>query len=249
MIGLNNLSYKKGAKHRKMRLGLGNASGKGRSCTKGQKGQTSRSGNTRKESGEGGQMPLQRRIPKSGFSNVKFMRRFECVNLDRLNKFPAGSEITPKILKEKRMVDCDNRVKILGNGELKSSVKITAHAFSAGAKKKIEAAGGTAILIEIKKTLHSKQLKLALAKKAKPKTEKKTEVKVEKKPAPKVEEKAEKKTEVKIEKKPEPKIEKNTEPKAEKKVEKKAEKKAVEKVEKKAETNVEEKPKKENKEV
>jgi large subunit ribosomal protein L15 len=150
MADLSSLSPRPGSKRKKMRLGKGDGSGKGRSCTKGQKGQTSRSGNTRKESGEGGQMPLLRRIPKSGFSNVKFAKKTEYVNLNSLAKF-KDEEITPQFLKEKRLVKHGKHIKILGNGEIKSSLKISAHAFSKSAQEKIKTAGGTAAIIKNEK--------------------------------------------------------------------------------------------------
>lgn len=150
MAGLNKLSPAKGSRKRKTRLGLGHASGKGRSCTKGQKGQTSRSGNTRKESGEGGQMPLVRRIPKSGFSNRSFTERYEYVNLKNLAKFSSVGEINPEFLKEKGLIKHIRPVKILGDGDIKSAISVKAHAFSASAKKKIEDAGGSVVLAEIK---------------------------------------------------------------------------------------------------
>jgi small subunit ribosomal protein S5 len=158
MICLNNLSPKKGSRKRKMRLGYGPASGKGRSCTKGQKGQTSRSGNTRKESSEGGQMPLIRRIPKSGFSNVRFTNKYECVNLKNLVKY-SSSEITPKFLKEKGLVKSAEKIKILGDGVLKSALTISAHSFTSSAKKKIESAGGKAVVVEIARKTKNKESK------------------------------------------------------------------------------------------
>jgi large subunit ribosomal protein L15 len=148
MIELGNLSPRKGSRHKKTRLGLGYSSGKGRSCTKGQKGQTSRSGHTRKESGEGGQMPFLRRIPKSGFSNVRFSKRYECVNLRDIEKLSSHAEITPQTLKEHGLIKSIKRVKILGDGRLKAALKIKAHRFSASARKKIENVGGESILLE-----------------------------------------------------------------------------------------------------
>ena len=116
------------------------------------KGQTSRSGNTRKESKEGGQMPLVRRIPKSGFSNASFAVKGEWVNLGSLAKvFKAGEEVTPEILKKKNLVKDTKKIKVLANGELKHALNITAHAFSATAKAAIEKAGGKATVIETKK--------------------------------------------------------------------------------------------------
>jgi large subunit ribosomal protein L15 len=148
MVNLSTLFPKHGSKKPKRRIGLGIGSGMGRSATKGMKGQTSRSGNTRRESKEGGQMPLVRRIPKSGFSNVSFAVAGEFVNIGSLDKrFKAGEEVNPEILKKKGLIHCTGKVKILGNGELKTALNITAHAFSASAKAAIEKAGGTATVI------------------------------------------------------------------------------------------------------
>ena len=150
-VNLSNLFPKHGAKKERRRLGLGVGSGLGRSCTKGMKGQTSRSGNPRKESKEGGQMPLVRRIPKSGFSNAAFAVPGEFVNIGSLGKvFKAGSEVTPEILKKNNLIKKADKVKILGTGELSAPLKVTAHAFSAGAKAAIEKAGGTVTVIEKK---------------------------------------------------------------------------------------------------
>ena len=147
MTGLNSLSPKYGAVHSKKRLGLGRGSGHGETSTRGQKGQTARSGNKKMEGMEGGQMPLVRRIPKSGFSNVMFARKYEWVNLGTLSKFfPSGSEVSPEALKKKGLVNSLQRVKILGDGKLEHPLKVTAHAFSKSAKEKIEKAGGTAVV-------------------------------------------------------------------------------------------------------
>ncbi len=152
MVHLSTLFPKHGSRKAKRRIGLGIGSGMGRSSTKGMKGQTSRSGNTRKESKEGGQMPLVRRIPKSGFSNASFAVKGEWVNLGSLAKvFKAGEEVTPEILKKKNLVKDTKKIKVLANGELKHALNVTAHAFSASAKAAIEKAGGKATVIENKK--------------------------------------------------------------------------------------------------
>jgi len=149
MVTLNKLSPKFGSRKTGKRLGIGHGSGRGLSSTKGMKGQTSRSGNTRKESKEGGQMPLYRRIPKSGFSNVEFANRNAYVNVGSLEKvFSSGAEVTPEILKKEGLTKCACCVKVLGGGELKKSLKVSAHAFSASAKAAIEKAGGAATVIK-----------------------------------------------------------------------------------------------------
>ncbi|MDR0734737.1 MAG: 50S ribosomal protein L15 [Elusimicrobiota bacterium] len=148
MVNLSTLFPKHGSRKVKRRIGLGIGSGMGRSATKGMKGQTSRSGNTRKESKEGGQMPLVRRIPKSGFSNAAFAVAGEFVNIGSLDKkFKAGEEVNPEILKKNGLVHHAHKVKILGNGELKAALNVSAHAFSVSAKAAIEKAGGKAVII------------------------------------------------------------------------------------------------------
>ena len=151
MVNLSTLFPKHGSKKAKRRLGLGIGSGMGRSSTKGMKGQTSRSGNSRKESKEGGQMPLVRRIPKSGFSNAAFAVKGEFVNIGSFDRvFKAGDVVTPELLKKNNLVKKTNKVKVLGTGELKAALKVTAHAFSASAKAAIEKAGGSVTVIEKK---------------------------------------------------------------------------------------------------
>lgn len=151
MVNLSTLFPKHGSRKPKRRIGLGIGSGMGRSATKGMKGQSSRSGNTKKESKEGGQMPLVRRIPKSGFSNASFAVANEWVNIGSLAKvFKAGEEVTPEILKKKNLIKKADKVKILGTGELNAALKVTAHAFSASAKAAIEKAGGSVSVIEKK---------------------------------------------------------------------------------------------------
>jgi large subunit ribosomal protein L15 len=145
MVGLNKLTPKPGSAHRRKRLGLGTGSGHGQTSTRGQKGQSATSGGTKKSGFEGGQMPLYRRIPKSGFSNAKFRKEFEWVNISSFDKyFEQGAEITPETLAKKGLVRRASCVKVLGNGEVTKAFKVTAHAFSASAKEKIEKAGGTA---------------------------------------------------------------------------------------------------------
>ena len=151
MVSLNKLFPKHGARKPRKRLGLGAASGLGNYCGKGMKGQTSRSGNTRKESKAGGQMPLVRQTPKSGFSNKDFARRFDYVNVGTLDKlFKAGAEVTPEALKKAGAIHDIQSVKILGMGEISKALKVSAHGFSKTAKAAIEKAGGNVIVIEKK---------------------------------------------------------------------------------------------------
>jgi len=130
---------------RRKRVGIGPSSGHGKTSCRVHKGQMSRSGSTRKPWFEGGQMPLQRRIPKRGFNNI-FKKEFQLVNVSQLEKLNL-SEINPAVLCKAGLIDkADKPVKVLGKGDIKVSVKITADAFSSGAMDKIKKAGGEAIL-------------------------------------------------------------------------------------------------------
>ena len=126
---------------KRKRVGIGPSSGHGKTSCRGHNGQLSRSGSSRKPWFEGGQMPLQRRIPKRGFNNI-FRKEYQLINVSQLEKLNA-SEVTPEVLKKAGLIDkADKPVKILGKGDLKISVKVTADAFSNGAMDKIKAAGG-----------------------------------------------------------------------------------------------------------
>jgi large subunit ribosomal protein L15 len=117
-------------------------SGLGKTAGRGSKGQKSRSGARTKRGFEGGQMPLHRRLPKRGFTNI-FRKDYVVVNLDRLKDFPAGASVSPRILIEKGIVKTlRDGVKILGNGELAHPLNISAHVFSKSAQEKIAKAGG-----------------------------------------------------------------------------------------------------------
>jgi large subunit ribosomal protein L15 len=143
MIGLNNLRPSAGSTQPKKRRGLGMGSGLGKTAGRGYKGQKSRSGARSKRGFEGGQMPLHRRLPKRGFTNI-FRKEFAILNLDRLKEFPAGSHITPDLLLEKGVIrKIRDGVKILGGGELQHPLNIAAHLFSKSAQEKITKAGGT----------------------------------------------------------------------------------------------------------
>lgn len=133
-------------RRRRKRVGRGPGSGHGKTCGRGNKGQKSRSGSSVPAYYEGGQMPLVRRVPKRGFSNVRFATAPRTiVNVGALAVFPADSVVTPDELRRRRIVRVVDRdgVKILGDGALTVALTVHAHAFSAGAKQKIEAAGGT----------------------------------------------------------------------------------------------------------
>lgn len=146
-LELHNLRPPKGAVKKSMRRGQGEGSGKGRQAGRGHKGQKSRSGYSGKLYFEGGQMPLVRRLPKRGFNNI-FRTEYAEVNLDRLEALGI-KEVSPELLLAKRVIKkLKNGVKILGRGELKTTLTVKAHAFSESARKKIEAAGGKAEVIE-----------------------------------------------------------------------------------------------------
>ncbi|MEJ5165757.1 MAG: 50S ribosomal protein L15 [Thermoanaerobaculia bacterium] len=139
---IENLKPKKGAVHKRKRVGRGPGSGHGKTATRGHNGFWSRSGSSMRANFEGGQMPLVRRIPKRGFTNI-FRKEYSIVNLNKLNSFEKGSEVTPQILLEKGIIkELKAGVKILGTGELEKPLNIKAHAFSKSAREKIEKAGG-----------------------------------------------------------------------------------------------------------
>lgn len=142
MMNLSDLKPPTGAKHAKKRVGRGQGSGNGVTAGRGDKGQRSRSGYHLKRGFEGGQMPLHRRLPKRGFFNP-FRVEYAVVNLDTLNeRFDAGTEVTPELLRERGVVHSNKLVKILGRGEIGTALTVKAHKFSGVASQKIAAAGG-----------------------------------------------------------------------------------------------------------
>jgi large subunit ribosomal protein L15 len=147
-IGLNNLRPAEGSTHKKKRVGRGPGSGLGKTAGRGNKGQKSRSGYSGKVGFEGGQMPLQRRLPKRGFTNI-FKKQWIEVTLSTLEQsFGAGDEITPETMHSRGVIAKGKRdVVVLGTGELTKALTVSAHRFTKGARAKIEAAGGTANVI------------------------------------------------------------------------------------------------------
>ena len=144
-ITLSNLEPTPGSRRRPIRLGMGEGSGTGQTATRGQKGQRSRSGDGKLVGFEGGQTPLIRRIPKRGFTNGKFKVVYQVVDLASLDRvFKNKSEVSIEDLRIHGLIKGRKPVKILGDGELKRAIKISANAFSASAKAKIETAGGKA---------------------------------------------------------------------------------------------------------
>ena len=139
---LHELKPAAGSRKAPKRIGRGTGSGLGRNAGKGEKGQNARSGGGVRPGFEGGQMPLYRILPKRGFTNP-FSKEFVCINIDRLNIFENGTEITPEVLLERRVVSkVLDGVKILGNGTLEKSLTVKGCKFSKSAIEKIEAAGG-----------------------------------------------------------------------------------------------------------
>ena len=145
-LGLNNIKAPEGATHKKKRVGRGPGSGLGKTSGRGNKGQKSRSGYSRKRGFEGGQMPLHRRLPKRGFTNI-FKKEWAEVNIGDLDRFEG--EVTPEALVSAGLIRKSKQkaVAILGEGEITKVLTVKAHRFTVGAKQKIEAAGGTAEVI------------------------------------------------------------------------------------------------------
>ena len=147
-ISLNSLRPAKGSTHKKKRVGRGPGSGLGKTAGRGEKGQKSRSGYSRKIGFEGGQMPLHRRLPKRGFTNI-FKKQWVEISLAALDRsFAADDEITPDVLHTRGLIKkAKHDVVVLGNGELSKPLRISAHRFTKSAKEKIEKAGGAAVQI------------------------------------------------------------------------------------------------------
>jgi large subunit ribosomal protein L15 len=145
-MNLSNLRAPRKANENKKRVGRGMGSGMGKTSTRGHKGQGSRSGSSLMRGFEGGQMPLHRRLPKRGFTNI-FKTEYEVVNLERLATLDA-TEITPEVLRKAGIVTSKNTlVKVLGQGELSKALTVHAHKFSKSAQEKIEKAGGKIVVV------------------------------------------------------------------------------------------------------
>jgi large subunit ribosomal protein L15 len=139
--GIQDLRPASGATRSRKRVGRGPGSGHGKTAGRGNKGQKSRTGYRHLRGFEGGQMPLHRRIPKRGFTNI-FRVEYDIVNLSDLDRFEAGAAVTPELLSQMRLARASRPVKILGGGEIAKPLTVSAHKFSAGARARIEAAGG-----------------------------------------------------------------------------------------------------------
>lgn len=148
-MNLNNIQPASGATHNSKRIGRGQGSGKGGTATKGHKGQKARAGYSQKIGFEGGQMPLQRRLPKFGFNNIN-RKEYRGINLDTIQALVDAqklSEVTKEVLVQNGLSSKNELVKILGRGELKSGVSISAHKFTKSAEEAIAKAGGKAITL------------------------------------------------------------------------------------------------------
>ncbi|MFN2502235.1 MAG: 50S ribosomal protein L15 [Pyrinomonadaceae bacterium] len=147
-LSLNNLHPTKGSTHKKKRVGRGPGSGLGKTAGRGHKGQKSRSGYSSRPGFEGGQMPLQRRLPKRGFTNI-FKKEWIEISLAKIEQnFNVGDDVTPEILHERGLIKkAKHDLVILGNGDISKSLNISAHRFTKTAREKVENAGGTATII------------------------------------------------------------------------------------------------------
>jgi large subunit ribosomal protein L15 len=148
-MNLNNIQPASGATHNSKRIGRGQGSGKGGTATKGHKGQKARAGYSQKIGFEGGQMPLQRRLPKFGFNNIS-RKEYRGINLDTIQALVDAknlTEVTKEVLVQYGLSSKNDLVKILGRGELKSAVSISAHKFTKSAEEAISKAGGKAITL------------------------------------------------------------------------------------------------------
>ncbi len=144
---LHELKPSDGSRHTRKRVGRGYGSGQGKTSGKGHKGQNARSGGGVRPGFEGGQTPLFKRLPKRGFTNIN-RKEYAVVNLDRLNQFEEGTEVTPELLLETNVISkLRSGVKILGNGTLEKKLTVKAQKFSNSAKQAIETAGGSAEVI------------------------------------------------------------------------------------------------------
>ncbi|MCX6638985.1 MAG: 50S ribosomal protein L15 [bacterium] len=148
-LELNNLAPAPGSTKKVKRLGRGTAAGQGRTCGKGHKGAKARAGYSYKAGFEGGQMPIQRRLPKRGFRNYPFRKIYQIVNLNRLTEvFTPGDEINPETLNARGLArKKDVPIKLLGDGDVKAKYQVSVHAVSRSAQEKVVAAGGEVHLI------------------------------------------------------------------------------------------------------
>jgi large subunit ribosomal protein L15 len=150
-MAINTLRPDPGSTHKTKRIGRGPGSGHGKTAARGHKGMWSRSGSSQKRGFEGGQMPLHRRMPKRGFSNAVFKKKYSTINVSDLTKFEKGSKIGPQELLNSGVIRklSQNGVRVLGDGEVDRAIHVSAHYFTATAREKITKAGGTVEVISL----------------------------------------------------------------------------------------------------
>jgi len=151
MAGINTLRPNPGSTHKTKRIGRGPGSGHGKTAGRGHDGMWSRSGSSQKRGFEGGQMPLHRRMPKRGFSNATFKKKFSTINVSDLVRFESGSKVGPQELVDKRVIRKleTHGVRVLGDGQVDRALHVSAHYFTESAKEKITKAGGTVEVIAL----------------------------------------------------------------------------------------------------
>ena len=151
MSGIHTLRPDRGSTHKTKRIGRGPGSGHGKTAARGSKGMWSRSGSSQKRGFDGGQMPLHRRMPKLGFSNAPFKKRFTTINVSDLVRFEMGSKIGPQELIDAGVIRklASNGLRVLGDGQIDRALHVTAHYFTEGAREKITKAGGTVEVITL----------------------------------------------------------------------------------------------------
>jgi large subunit ribosomal protein L15 len=150
-MNLSNVRAPKKASEKRKRVGRGMGSGMGKTSTRGHKGQRSRSGSRMLRGFEGGQMPLHRRMPKRGFTNAVFKKKFSTINVGELSKFDKGAKVGPQELVDKGVLRkvAKNGLRILGDGEVDRALHVSAHYFTESAREKITKAGGTVEVISL----------------------------------------------------------------------------------------------------
>jgi large subunit ribosomal protein L15 len=151
MAGINTLRPDPGSTHKTKRIGRGPGSGRGKTAGRGSKGMWSRSGSSQKRGFEGGQMPLHRRIPKRGFTNAVFKKKFSTINVSDLVKFEKGSKVGPQELLDAGVIRrlATHGLRVLGDGNVDRALHVSAHYFTESAKEKITKAGGTVEVISL----------------------------------------------------------------------------------------------------
>jgi large subunit ribosomal protein L15 len=151
MSGINTLKPNPGSTHKTKRIGRGPGSGHGKTAGRGNKGMWSRSGSHQKRGFEGGQMPLHRRLPKRGFTNAVFKKKFSTVNVSALGKFDKGAKVGPQELLSAGVIRglAKDGLRVLGDGQIDRALHVSAHYFTEGAREKITKAGGTCEVITL----------------------------------------------------------------------------------------------------